>query len=369
MHALKRKTPLAESFLAQLDVDLEGAGIPTNHESSVEALRKKGFVCPSNPSSDDKSSPSFQSPQMLKDMKDAGIDTGKSSSVNTNGSSTSGTTSNSPATDELRVSGQRFSPFANSEDAAFKNLHQQRQSRASANGPGRITDYNWAPNEQGATANTNRQPSMDGSNSTIGMQSRSGSTSHDVFTPPQSESSGELSNQTSHTNSNQSQGNADFTQWTSHDTSYTSRTDTSDAMNLSSLDFDDNQPAGFVEFKDYPTAANDQSNINGNQAATPGNSANFSITGQTPMTQQQFDELTKNFMPPTPGGELDAWTNGASFGYESTGLTPKVGNTQLPTGMGGSDWLDTDMINFGNFESFEGQTMDDQGWNRNYGGS
>ena len=44
MHALKRKTPLAESFLAQLDVDLEGAGIPTDYESSVDALKKKGFV-------------------------------------------------------------------------------------------------------------------------------------------------------------------------------------------------------------------------------------------------------------------------------------------------------------------------------------
>lgn len=44
MHALKRKTPLAESFLAQLDVDLEGAGIPTSYGSSIEALRKKGFV-------------------------------------------------------------------------------------------------------------------------------------------------------------------------------------------------------------------------------------------------------------------------------------------------------------------------------------
>lgn len=44
MHALKRKTPLAESFLAQLDVDLEGAGIPTDYESSVDSLKKKGFV-------------------------------------------------------------------------------------------------------------------------------------------------------------------------------------------------------------------------------------------------------------------------------------------------------------------------------------
>lgn len=44
MHALKRKTPLAESFLAQLDVDLIGAGIPTDYESSVDSLKKKGFV-------------------------------------------------------------------------------------------------------------------------------------------------------------------------------------------------------------------------------------------------------------------------------------------------------------------------------------
>lgn len=44
MHALKRKTPLAESFLAQLDVDLMGAGIPMDYESSLESLKSKGFV-------------------------------------------------------------------------------------------------------------------------------------------------------------------------------------------------------------------------------------------------------------------------------------------------------------------------------------
>lgn len=303
---------------------------------------------------------------MLKDMKEY---TSKTSNAANTESSTSGTSGNSPATEELRISGQRFSPFSTAEDEAYKTWRQQAQGRATTNGPGRITDYNWRQNEQDANGNNNWQPSVNGP-STVGAQSRSGSTSHNVFTPPQSESSGELSNQTSHSDSNQSQGNGDFSQWTTQDTSYLSRTDTSDAMNLSSLDFDDNQPAGFVQFKDYPPAANNQDGTNGKQAATPGNSANFSITGQTPMTQQQFDELTKNFMPPTPGGELDAWTNGASLSYQGTGLTPRLsGNTSLPSGIGGTDWLDTDMINFGDFESFEGQAIDDQSWNRNYGGS
>lgn len=37
MHAIKRKNPLTESFIVQLDVDLEGAGLENSHELRVSA--------------------------------------------------------------------------------------------------------------------------------------------------------------------------------------------------------------------------------------------------------------------------------------------------------------------------------------------
>src|SRR6266480_2303192 len=45
MQALKRKNPLTESFLAQLDVDLEGAGIDVG-QRNTNFYKKPPIVCP-----------------------------------------------------------------------------------------------------------------------------------------------------------------------------------------------------------------------------------------------------------------------------------------------------------------------------------
>lgn len=46
MQALKGKNPLTESFLVQLDVDLEGSGLDNPHQSSKFSFgMKKGVVC------------------------------------------------------------------------------------------------------------------------------------------------------------------------------------------------------------------------------------------------------------------------------------------------------------------------------------
>src|SRR5215469_3475958 len=45
MQALKRKNPLTESFLVQLDVDLEGTGIDVGHRNT-NMYKKPPIVCP-----------------------------------------------------------------------------------------------------------------------------------------------------------------------------------------------------------------------------------------------------------------------------------------------------------------------------------
>ena len=41
MHALKRKNPLTESFLVQLDVDLEGMNIDIGHQRVSDAAKAR----------------------------------------------------------------------------------------------------------------------------------------------------------------------------------------------------------------------------------------------------------------------------------------------------------------------------------------
>lgn len=47
MHAMTRKNPLTESFIAQLELDMETAGIanPLVDKSALQAVRKRGIVC------------------------------------------------------------------------------------------------------------------------------------------------------------------------------------------------------------------------------------------------------------------------------------------------------------------------------------
>lgn len=194
---------------------------------------------------------------------------------------------------ELRTSGNRFSPFASQNGVKpWKSaIHPDEQ-------PALIGDYGWRDTDQ--QRNTSRQTSIDGSVSTIGMQSgNSGSSGQPAFSP--SESSGDDNNGTG----------IDFNAFTDN--------------RGASSGYDDNQPAGFVSFKDYPPAMNQM----------PGTGQNFALTGQSPMTQQQFDELTRQFMPPTPGGSLEGWSSGIS-----SGLTPS-GSAE--------DW--TSLLN--NIESWE----------------
>lgn len=204
---------------------------------------------------------------------------------------------------ELRTAGNRFSPFANQNGAKpWKTANNTGEQ------PAIIGDYGWRDEQM--NTNASRQTSVDGSISTIGMQSgRSGSTGQPAFSP--SESSGDDNN-----------GPAiDFNAFTNNQGTPSS--------------YDDNQPAGFISFKDYPPAMNQM----------PGSGQNFALTGQSPMTQQQFDELTRQFMPPTPGGGLEGWSSGIS-----SGLTPQTG---------GDDW--TSMLN--NIESWEpAEEVQNDGW-------
>ena len=46
MHAMKRRNGLTESFIAQLDLDMETSGIPNpNYDGSLNSMLKKGVVC------------------------------------------------------------------------------------------------------------------------------------------------------------------------------------------------------------------------------------------------------------------------------------------------------------------------------------
>ena len=46
MHAMKRRNGLTESFIAQLDLDMEASGIPNpNYDGSLNNMLKKGVVC------------------------------------------------------------------------------------------------------------------------------------------------------------------------------------------------------------------------------------------------------------------------------------------------------------------------------------
>lgn len=49
MHAIKKRNGLTESFIAQLDLDMESAGIPNpNYEGSLQAMIQKGVVSASH---------------------------------------------------------------------------------------------------------------------------------------------------------------------------------------------------------------------------------------------------------------------------------------------------------------------------------
>lgn len=188
--------------------------------------------------------------------------------------------------EELRTNTNRFSHSDTGSTPAWRKRNPDPTKE-----PAMIGDYSWDTNTQTPTVmvGAGRQDSLDGSVATPGPHSqRSGSTG--VFSPPQSEASGDR---------DQSM-NGDLNAFTSNEGG--------------SFGYDDNQPAGFVSFKDYPPA----------NMQSPGSGQNFSLTGQSPMTQQQFDELTKQFLPPTPGGGLDLWSSGIS-----TGLMP---------GANGEDW-------------------------------
>lgn len=206
---------------------------------------------------------------------------------------------------ELRTSGNRFSPFANQNGAKpWKTVSKPDEQ------PAMIGDYGWR--EQYTDASASRQPSIDGSISTIGMQSaQSGSSGsgQPAFSP--SESSGD-----------DNTGPAiDYNAFTSNQGAPSG--------------YDDNQPAGFINFKDYPPAMNQM----------PGTGQNFALTGQSPMTQQQFDDLTRQFMPLTPGGGLEGWSSGIS-----SGLTPQAGS---------EDWTSL-LNNIENWEPADG--MQNEGW-------
>lgn len=213
-------------------------------------------------------------------------------------------------TEELRTTGNRFAPF----DASGKPSWKERDANPSLE-PTMIGDYRWETNTytpsgfSKTVTQQSRQGSLDDGSATTGPNShRSGSSGVNALSPSQSESSGDK---------DQSPGDLNF---------YTNNAG-------GNMGYDDNQPAGFVSFKDYPPA----------NAQVPGSGQNFSLTGQSPMTQQQFDELTRQFMPPTPGGAMDGWSSGIS------GLTP------APSG---EDW--TQMLN--NMDTFDDQS---NGWPNN----
>lgn len=198
---------------------------------------------------------------------------------------------------ELRTAGNRFSP------SVSLNTKPWRERSDASGEPAMIGDYPW----QDKTMQTTRHSSVDGSVSTQGMTSqRSNSSANNAFSPGQSDSSGDAQQRTT----------GDLSSYTNNQGAPTG--------------FDDNQPAGFISFKDYGAAYRNEPNT------APGLSQNFSLTGQTPMTQQQFDDLSRNFMPPTPGGDPDSWATGIM-----AGLSPGAG--------GGEDW--TQMFN--NLEGFD----------------
>ena len=162
MQALRRKNPLTESFLVQLDLDLEGAGIPKPYMP----IEKKNSVIPVN--SDPVGCSSIYEIRETQ-AQNAPINTYANSRAGSSNaapqSSRFGTTSGSGI--ELKPQAAPFLPMRNNHDL------QQDFSPHRGAVPGASTFIFNEPSVNDVDM-SNDQPSP----STINSQSRGGSTSH-----------------------------------------------------------------------------------------------------------------------------------------------------------------------------------------------
>ena len=169
MQALRRKNPLTESFLVQLDLDLEGAGIPKPYMP----IEKKNSVIPVN--SDPVGCSSIYEIRETQ-AQNAPINTYANSRAGSSNaapqSSRFGTTSGSGI--ELKPQAAPFLPMRNNHDL------QQDFSPHRGAVPGASTFIFNEPSVNDVDM-SNDQPSP----STINSQSRGGSTSHSSYSPGQ----------------------------------------------------------------------------------------------------------------------------------------------------------------------------------------
>lgn len=186
MQALRRKNPLTESFLVQLDLDLESAGIPGLKQNPFNPLSSKGTIIPVN--SDSVScSPIFE----IRESQNP------RAAINTFGNG------NSNGTASVQNTGSRFSggtPGPPFHMASVNNIDMNARStgflppQLSSSGglaqarPSISQDFTQAgfPFNDGNEMDMTGDGSVDRpSPATISSQSRGGSTSHSSYSPGQ----------------------------------------------------------------------------------------------------------------------------------------------------------------------------------------
>jgi hypothetical protein len=196
MHALKRKNPLTESFLVQLDVDLEGMGIDVGQRPLDQVRMAMAEMPPGAAMDSMKCSPMFEIRESQASNSKVNRFGGGAPTFDNNGMSKHGNLRNPDTenpgppfhvaranlnlTDEQRS--QSFDYLSGAESTQY-NLPNRNRSGPTFGGTGRV---NLADSLSPSASESSRSPNMNNDQQSTSTRSNSykDSSSHASFTPP-----------------------------------------------------------------------------------------------------------------------------------------------------------------------------------------